>query len=85
MASEYDTFVVTLAELPEGTEMELKIRDCETYEPRLVRAIVSSSKERLPQGETLWVRLSRGQPATKEPWVIQILEDLGDPLDKVLG
>ena len=85
MAKDYDTFVLNLAEIPEGNEIELNIRDCETYEPKAVRAIVWSSKESVPEGDRLWVRLSRGQPATKEPWVIRIIEDLGDPLDRQRG
>jgi hypothetical protein len=82
VAKDYDTFVMTLTDIQEGKEIELNIRDCETYEPRVVKAIVWSSKERLPEGDRLWVRLSRGQPATKEPWAMQIIEDLGDPLDR---
>jgi hypothetical protein len=85
MAKDYDTFVVTLTDIQEGKEIELSIRDCDTYETKVVKAIVWSSKERLPEGDTLWVRLSRGQPATKEPWAIQIIEDLGDPLDRQVG
>jgi hypothetical protein len=82
MAKEYDTFIVSLGEIQEGKEIELSIRDCETYETKLVRAIVWSSKEKVAEGDRLWLRLSRGQPATKEPWAIQIIEDLGDPLDR---
>ena len=82
MAKEYDTFVVNLTDIPEGLEIELNVRDCETYEPRAVKAIVWSSRDKLPEGDTLWVRLSRGQPATKDPWVIQITQDLGDPLER---
>jgi hypothetical protein len=82
MAKEYDTFVMNLSDIQEGKEIELKLRDCETYEPKTVKAIVWGSSEKLPEGDALWVRLSRGQPATKEPWVIKIIEDLGDPLDR---
>ena len=82
MAKEYDTFVANVTDIQEGQEIELNIRDCETYEPRAVKAVVWSSAERLPAGDRLWVRLSRGQVATKEPWAIQIIEDLGDPLDR---
>jgi hypothetical protein len=84
MAKDYDTFVVILTDIQEGKEMELNIRDCDTYETKVVKAIVWSSQERLSEGDRLWVRLSRGQPATKEPWAIKIIEDLGDPLDRQL-
>ena len=75
MAKEYDTFVETLDDLKEGKEMELTIRNLETYEQRKVKAVVSSSKEKLPDGDTLWIRYSRGVPH-KEPWVIKITEEL---------
>ena len=75
MAKEYDTFVEAIDELKDGKEMVLTIRDLETYEQRKVRAVVSSSKEKLPDGETLRIRFSRGV-AHKEPWVIKIAEEL---------
>ncbi len=82
MSKEYDTFVMSLSDIEEGKEIELKLRDCETYEPKAVRAVVWSSLQKHPEGDRLWVRLSRGQPATKEPWAMKIIEDLGDPLDR---
>ena len=75
MAKEYDTFVETLDDLKEGKEMELTIRDLETYEQRKVKALVSSSKEKLPGADILRIRFSRGV-AYKEPWVIKITEEL---------
>jgi hypothetical protein len=74
MAKEYDTFVETLADLKEG-EVEITVRDLETYEAQKVKAIVASSKEMLMDGDTLWIRYSRGVQH-KEPWVIKILEEL---------
>jgi hypothetical protein len=75
MAKEYDTFVETLDDLKEGEEIELTIRDLETYEAKKVKAVVFSSKEKLPDGDTLWIRFSRGTPH-KEPWAIKITEEL---------
>jgi hypothetical protein len=80
MKKEYDTFVNTLSELQEG-EGELAIRDCETYEARVVKAIISSSPDKLPDGDTLWIRFSRGQ-LSPEPWAIKIIQDLGSLLEK---
>lgn len=74
MAKEYDTFVQVLDDLKDGQEMELTIRDLETYEAKTVKALVHSSKEKLPDGDTLWIRFSRGVPL-KEPWVIKIIEE----------
>ena len=75
MAKEYDTFVQALDDLKDGQEMELTIRDLETYEQRKVKAVVSSSKEKLPDADTLRIRFSRGVPV-KEPWAIKITGEL---------
>jgi len=77
---EYETFVTVIEELPEGEEIELSIQDVETYEPIKVRAILSSSKDEIPDGEPLRVRFSRGvlHPV---PWTIKILERLPMPFD----
>jgi hypothetical protein len=81
MAKVYDTFVERLSDLEENKETELVIRDCETYEARRVKAVVASSKDKLPEGDMLWVRALRGQKLTKEPWLITITAELGGILD----
>ena len=79
MAIEYDTFVDTLDSLREEEEIELSIRDTVTYEARKVRAMVSSSSQKLPDGSTLWIRFSQGI-LHKQPWTIKITEELGSPV-----
>ena len=81
MAKEYDTFVERLPDLEENKQIELVIRDCETYEARRVKAVVASSKDKLSEGDVLWVRALRGQKLTKEPWYIRITAELGGILD----
>jgi hypothetical protein len=81
MAKVYDTFVERLSDLEENKQTELVIRDCETYEARRVKAVVASSKDKLPEGDMLWVRALRGQKLTKEPWLITITAELGGILD----
>jgi len=81
MAKVYDTFVERLSDLEENKETELVIRDCETYEARRVNAVLVSSKDKLPEGDMLWVRALRGQKLTKEPWLIRITAELGSILD----
>lgn len=76
MAAEYDTFVHSLSELKQGEEIELIIRDTETYDSRRVSAIVSSTRQKLPDGDTLWIRYVLGL-RHKEPWVIKITKELG--------
>jgi hypothetical protein len=77
MVKVYDTFVERLSDLEENKETELVIRNCETYEARRVKAVVASSKDKLPEGDMLWVRALRGQKLTKEPWLIKITAELG--------
>jgi hypothetical protein len=77
MAKTYDTFVEKLSDLVENRETELVIRDCETYEAKRVKAVVASSKDKLPKGDALWVRALRGQRLTKEPWFIVINKEIG--------
>jgi hypothetical protein len=77
--SEYDTFVASIKDLPEGQEVELFIRDLapgrHKYKARYVKAVVSRSAAQLPQGDTLWLRSLRGK-LYPQPWVIQILAEV---------
>jgi hypothetical protein len=81
MAKTYDIFVEKLSDLEENKETELSIRDGETYEAKKVKAVVASSKAKLPKGDVLWIRALRGQKLTKEPWYIKISQELGGILD----
>ncbi len=70
---EYDTFIEDISLLPQGEEVEILIRDLKEYETRRVKAILSDSEERLPDGNILWLRYSRGLLYPK-PWRIKIRE-----------
>jgi len=85
MAKEYETFTDNLSSLREGEEIELIIRDQETYEPMVVKAIVFSSSDKVPEGDTLWIRSTRGVLITKEPWVIKITKRVGDVIERQTG
>ena len=78
----YETFILAnLSELKDGQEQILEIRDAETYVPKVVKAIVSSSPQKLPGADTLRVRWRRGQ-LVPQPWAIKIAQDLGSPADQ---
>jgi hypothetical protein len=81
MSQEYDTFVESLGDLPDGGEVRLTVRDLapgrRKYDARYVRAIVASSPEKLPDADVLRVRFLRGYLHPR-PWAIKILEELGD-------
>jgi len=79
----YETFIINdPSELIDGKEQEIHIRDAETYEQRVVRAIISSSPEKLPDSDSLRVRWQRGQPLPNL-WAIKIIKDLGSVMDKM--
>lgn len=77
MQKEYDTFIMKNEELPDGRECYLAIRDLTAgkrkYQTLFVKALVSSSAEQLPDGDTMWVRTELGR-LHKEPWKIKIIE-----------
>lgn len=83
MKKEWVTFQ-DLKDLVEGKEMVLTIRDLtpgpHKYDARIVRAKVSSSADRLPGHDILWVRSLVGRLETTQPWAIEIVEDLGEYL-----
>jgi len=80
---EYLTFVTDIRELEgkEGQEIRLTLRDLtpgpRKYDARIVRAVVARSRERLPEGDTLWVRSWTGY-LYPEPWVVKVLEEVGE-------
>ena len=81
--AEYELFVATgLGELKEDEETVVEVRSVDTVEMRRVKAILSSSPKKLPDGETLWIRGQRGKKYP-EPWAIKIIEDIGTLGDAV--
>ncbi|UCG65266.1 MAG: phenylphosphate carboxylase subunit gamma [Deltaproteobacteria bacterium] len=80
---EYLAWVKDLKELPQGEEIKLTIRDLTSgqrkYEARNVRAILYSSPEKLPDGDTLRFRSPVGV-LLPDSWVIKITEELGEYL-----
>jgi hypothetical protein len=81
MKKEYDTFVTTLDELPQGRETELTIRDLtpglRKYESNWVKAVVSNSPKQMPDGDVLWLRFPLGFLHPR-PWAIKVVRILGD-------
>jgi len=71
----YEIFVTKISELEEGKELQKEIRDAKTYERKTVKAIFSSSPEKLPDGEQLWVRGPLGPLIDKKPWRIKIVSE----------
>ena len=81
--AEYEIFLIKdLSDLKDGQEQILDVRNLVDYEIRTVKAIVSSSPEKLLGADTLWLRWQRGQRHPK-PWAIKILEDKGTTLGEV--
>jgi hypothetical protein len=81
----YETFIIEKPdEIPEGEEQLIQVRDAETFEQKVVKAIVSKSPEKLPGADSLRVRWQRGQ-ALPDMWAIKIIEDLGSVMDQPTG
>lgn len=61
-------------EIRRGVPFVLEVRDIDTFERLVVRAIVSDSPDALPEGAELWVLdwIENRQPA---PWRIRVLEE----------
>jgi len=77
MKKEYQAFIEGFKE---GEEIELEIKDLTPgpykYDSRRVKAILSSSPEKLPDGDILWIRSQSGflHPS---PWAMKITQELG--------
>lgn len=83
MTNEYEVFIKDIKQLIEREEIELTIKDLtpgpRKYENRVVKAIVSSSPEKLPNYDILWVRSWTGR-LYPEPWTIKIVKEVGEVL-----
>ncbi len=77
--TEYITRVKSLTDLKEGEEIELFIQDLtpgpRKYDAQIVKAVVSSSPDKIPGGDVLWVRSPLGKLYEK-PWGIKITQKL---------
>jgi hypothetical protein len=69
----YEVFINKLEELEEGKELQKEIRDAKTYERMTVKALFSSSDDKLPDGDLLWVRGPLGPLFNEKPWRIKIV------------
>jgi len=80
MGKEYEVFIRNIDELTEGQEVELTIRDLtpgpRKYECRVVKAIVYSSLDKLPDGDILRVRSWTGI-MYPQPKVMKIVKEVG--------
>ena len=72
----YEIFVRNLEQIEEGKEFEGEIRDARTCQVKVVKAVIASSAEKLPEGEPLWVRALVGHLLVETPWRIKILQIL---------
>jgi hypothetical protein len=67
----------TKPEIAAGEPLTLEVRDLDTFERLVVRALVSAPPARLDGGDELWVLdyVEARQPA---PWSIRVLEELDE-------
>ena len=83
MKKEFMTFVRDLSELVENKEISLAIRDLapgpRKYDCKIVKAILASSPDKLPDGDVLQVWSWTGV-RHPEPWAIKVVAELGETL-----
>jgi hypothetical protein len=81
MATEYQTFLSSPQDIPEGQEIELVIKDLtpgpRKYDGLRVKAVIYKSANKVREGDTLWVRSEVGV-LDPQPWTIKIVERLPD-------
>lgn len=83
MAKEYVTHAQKLRDLRDGQEITFFVQDLtpgpRKYDGQIVKAVIYSSKDKLPDGDVLWIRSSLGALQPK-PWAMKIVERLGETL-----
>ncbi|HJP39636.1 MAG TPA: hypothetical protein QF499_11000 [Gammaproteobacteria bacterium] len=67
----------TKPEIVSGEPLVLEVRDLDTFERLVVRAIVAESPNALDDGDELWV-LDWIESKLEKPWSIQVLEELDE-------
>lgn len=81
MGREWIIFVSRMEDIVDGAENVLTVRDLspgpKKYNAKVVKALVSSHPETVPDGEVLWIRSWIGRLHLR-PWRIRIIEDVGD-------
>lgn len=81
MKKEYQAFIADLSRVTEGVEVELNIKDLtpgpRKYDSRLVKAMLFSSPEQLPEGDIVWLR-SPGGFLHPKPWAMKVTQELGE-------
>ena len=63
------------AEIEALTPIVLEVRDLETYERKVVKALVGKPGSNVPEADTLWI-LDWVEARQEEPWRIAVLEEL---------
>ena len=81
----YDIFIDSLAEVPEGKELEFQVRDLtpgiHKYCQKWVRALASADSNAYP--EKLLIRFGRGQEHN-QPYSIKVLSEINKIPEKFL-
>ncbi len=83
MAKEYDTFIYSFSELPEGKDVTIAVRDLtpgtHKYETTFVRARVSPKPSKKAGESKMWIVFNTGV-SHPQPYYINILENVGSTI-----
>lgn len=64
-------------DIEKGRPFDLEIKSCEDFSRKVVKAIISKSKN-LKDGKELWIRSYAKDEYLPEPWSIKIVEELDE-------
>lgn len=71
----YEVFARNLEELQAGKEIETEVRDTQTYQTKVVRAVFTQEKPKNAKDQ-VWIRALVGHLLDENPWKIKIVKVL---------
>ena len=66
-----------MGEIEAGRPITIQVTDREIFEQKVVKAIITRSPDKLPDGENLWIKNER-EEIGPVPWKIKIIEETSD-------
>ena len=66
-----------MGEIEAGRPIMIQVTDREIFEQKVVKAIITRSPDKLPDGENLWIKNER-EEIGPVPWKIKIIEETND-------
>ena len=83
---DYEAYFDSKDDIKIGEEIEIEVKDRDTFEEIKVRAIISDKQDNLESGEwdNLWVEFGGNLGINRENWYIKILKEEEEKLEEPL-